>query len=172
MTCDENNTRSSSPNAPSEDADGRDLGPEPAAKPAVDQAAFIRRAVGELTPKQRFVVECRHGFRGCRPYRFQEIAALMGVHHSNVVRLYQRAIKQIWLNHAGIAQAPTSRGVRQSFAVAASPEKAKNPSGGEEPGVCLSPFVPEHHGVTPGRLPGGLWEWWLEQEAWRGPDGD
>ncbi len=47
-----------------------------------------------LTPKQRFVIELRHGIRGGRPLTFQEIADLMGIKRQNVHRLWVRARKK------------------------------------------------------------------------------
>lgn len=168
MTYDENSTHSPSPNGREAHGDGGPgHSPRLDARPVVDQERFIHLALGELTPRQRFVVECRHGWRNCRPLKFSEIAALMGVNHPAVVKLYQRAIARIRLNHLGMEHSPVSRGLggQSSSSSAQDPMTEEHPVGGEEPGVCLSPFLPERYGVQPGSWPNGLLEWYLEQEA-------
>ena len=49
-----------------------------------------------LTEKQRWVIECRYGFRTeGYPMRVGEIADLMGVSHASVVKLIQRAEERL-----------------------------------------------------------------------------
>lgn len=65
------------------------------AKHAKTQAAWLRNALGELTTRQRFVVECRFGLRGDREYNFYEIAGFMGVTHKAVRFHYYRAMARL-----------------------------------------------------------------------------
>src|SRR5690349_20702032 len=62
-----------------------------AAKPAVALSEFLTLASGELTAKQRFVFECRHGLRDCDQMSLTEIAGLMGVNKSTVSRILRDA---------------------------------------------------------------------------------
>lgn len=109
------------------------------------QAEWLRSALGELTDKQRFVVECRHGLRDGHEYRLSEIAGLMGVSRHAVQRIYRRALKR--LNHAGGLHLPLiDRGVDQP------PAEGDGLSVStymdcDEP-VCLSPLIPSRYGLT------------------------
>lgn len=122
----------------------------------------MKLALGELTPRQKFVMECRLGLRGPRVYTFREIAALMGVGVSSVHKIYTKALNRMvaW----GGERSYIGREVNSTSA-SPSTMRAEHPPGGEESGVCLSPFIPEHHGVQPGSWPAGTLEWWIAQVA-------
>jgi DNA-directed RNA polymerase specialized sigma subunit len=60
--------------------------------PEPDYTPEVILALSGLSEKQRFAVECRYGFRTHgRSMSVREIASYMGIDHSNVVRLLQRA---------------------------------------------------------------------------------
>jgi DNA-directed RNA polymerase sigma subunit (sigma70/sigma32) len=48
-----------------------------------------------LTPKQRFVVECRWGFRGLGYPTLEQLAESMGISHVAVLDLYENAMAKI-----------------------------------------------------------------------------
>jgi DNA-directed RNA polymerase specialized sigma24 family protein len=63
---------------------------------APDYTAEAILAMNRLTAKQRWVIECRYGFRTeGRPMQVEEIADLMGVSHVSVVKLIQRAEERL-----------------------------------------------------------------------------
>lgn len=73
-------------------------------EPEVDYTPELILAISNLTEKQRFVIECRFGFRG-DPMTVCEIAALMGISHQCVVRLQQRGLKRL---RKGVQKSPIS----------------------------------------------------------------
>lgn len=72
-------------------------------EPAVDFAPEIFLAMKSLTPKQRFVIECRFGI-GSRSSRLplDEIADLMGISQPAVTRLIQRALRRLEVELHGL----------------------------------------------------------------------
>jgi hypothetical protein len=68
-------------------------------RPAQDELyapeRFMEALLSTLTPKQRFVVECRWGLRGHGAHSQAEIAALMGIAQQAVVHIYRRALKRL-----------------------------------------------------------------------------
>ena len=66
---------------------------EPIEEP--DYTGEIILALASLTPKQRFVIECRFGFRSEESLTLDEIAALMGTTNQAVSRIETRAMQRI-----------------------------------------------------------------------------
>jgi DNA-directed RNA polymerase sigma subunit (sigma70/sigma32) len=65
------------------------------AHPSTDMGTSLERLLCALTPRQRFVVECRWGFRGQGAYTQAEIAACMGIEQQAVYALYEKAIRKL-----------------------------------------------------------------------------
>lgn len=119
------------------------------ARLAADLDAFLQSAIGDLTPKQRFVFECYYGLRGDREYSQGEIADLMGVSRPAVNRLLRKATE-------------TLRKVAEGYTLLICREADSEPaSDGVDESVCLSPFIPSRYGLPPGEWPDGLREEWM-----------
>ena len=63
------------------------------ARHAAEREEYLTLALGDLSDKQRFVVECYWGLRGDRRYNVLEIADLMGVSHQAVSKTLRKAMK-------------------------------------------------------------------------------
>lgn len=74
--------RSAPPSTPSDYLDSilsTDFDSPTAVSPATERVEWLRITLGDLTPKQRFVVECAWGLRDEHRYSLREIAGFMGV---------------------------------------------------------------------------------------------
>lgn len=137
------------------------------ARDVAGQREFLRRALGELTPRQRFVVECFYGLRGDREYTFREIAGFMGVSVSTAHQHYtygMRTLERV---------ADTEHSDLYEGTYTESRTSATTPSEGVEfESVCLSPFVPHRYGFSPDVADGVAHELYDAQEAFRKQYGD
>ena len=108
-----------------------------------DESLFL--GLGDLSEKQRFVVECYFGFRDDRTYTTEDIAALMGITRQAVESLLARALATLERVLAGcvvrIDREPPSA---EEIARAEMAELMGCPEQAEA--VNLSPYIPMHHG--------------------------
>jgi DNA-directed RNA polymerase sigma subunit (sigma70/sigma32) len=65
------------------------------AHPSTDMGTSLERLLCALTPRQRFVVECRWGFRGDDYNSLESIAEAMGISHVAVLFLYERGMARL-----------------------------------------------------------------------------
>lgn len=117
---------------------------------AEERAEWLRSVLGELTPIQRFVVECRHGMRDGHEYRLREIARLMGRDYSTVREHYRSAVKR--LKQADTPPVPINLLKGENRSPAEGDGLSVLTNAGCEGPVCLSPLIPEHHGLTQGEV--------------------
>ena len=68
-----------------------------------DYTGEIILALAALTEKQRFVIERRHGLYDGPELTVCQVAAIMGISHVSVVRLEQRAMRNL---RRGLQQIP------------------------------------------------------------------
>jgi hypothetical protein len=129
-----------------------------AAKPAAGRAGWLRLALGELTPHQRFVVECYFGLRGGREHTLREIAGLTGrslgwVHGELLVSLSElRKTEHAEQTEEGyLGDAIEERGeddgelsLGDIYQLMGCPEQSESP--------CLSPYIPSRHGHARGEF--------------------
>lgn len=110
------------------------------AKRVAGQDEFLTLALGDLTDKQRYVVECYYGLKDGNEYNVIEIAEMMGVTHQAVSKTLRRALVLLQETagrlHTGIERELLS---------------PVQPVGEEEEGVerSCSPFIPSHYGLPP-----------------------
>ena len=60
-----------------------------------EERETIRRAVSELLPRERKIIELRYGFAGNREYTQNEVADMLGISQSYISRLEKRIIEKL-----------------------------------------------------------------------------
>ena len=60
-----------------------------------EERESIRRAVSELQPRERKIIELRYGFSGNREYTQNEVADMLGISQSYISRLEKRIIEKL-----------------------------------------------------------------------------
>lgn len=134
------------------------------ARHAAEREEYLTLALGDLSDKQRFVVECYWGLRGDRRYNVLEIADLMGVSHQAVSKTLRKAMKLLQ-----DAAERLHNGTREGLMLPVTPVGDFDEEDGEQ--VCSSPFIPSHHGLPPRKGFDLLVEWDDEHNRPRLPFG-
>jgi predicted DNA-binding protein YlxM (UPF0122 family) len=123
---------------------------------------FLQNALGDLSDKQRFVVECYFGMRDSDPMSTRQIAELMGISHVSVARLLNRAMSRLQSTYEGLQDRYT-----RELNLPIPPVGEAEAEDGEQ--VCSSPFIPSDHGMTPKSGYKLLSDWDDEHDSSRWP---
>lgn len=66
-----------------------------------EERQLVRRAVADLSPRERELIELRYGFRGGRELTQKEVADLLGISQSYISRLEKRILQNLRTAIAG-----------------------------------------------------------------------